>query len=245
MGYNIELEGQVAVVTGAAQGIGAAIAKKLAKAGAQVVINDVCDKELAEPVLHECEKAGKKPYYINCNIADEESVNKMFQVIQEKFGRVDILVNNAGIVSDWDKSYAVNVKGTYYCCEAAKPYLEKTKGSIVILTSASVFNGGTGIPQYIGTKAGTYGLTLFFAREYAHLGIRVNGVAPAAIMSQMLVDRFGCEAAIHEHYKYIMPMGRIGYPDDIANVVLFLSCELSGYLCGEVLIADGGRMHVG
>lgn len=245
MGYHIKLEGQVAVVTGAAQGIGAAIARKFAEAGAQVVINDVCTREQAETILSECEKAGKRPYYIRCDIADEESVQKMFHEIGERFGRVDILVNNAGIVSDWDKSYAVNVKGTYFCCEAAKPYLEVSKGRIVILTSASIFNGGTGIPQYIGTKAGTYGLTLFFAKEYAHAGIRVNGVAPAVIMSKMLADRFRSEAAVHEHYKDIMPMGRIGYPDDIANVVLFLSCELSGYLCGEVLVADGGRMRVG
>lgn len=245
MGYNIELEGQVAVVTGAAQGIGAAIAKKLTKAGAQVVINDVCTREQADTILSECEQVGKRPYYIRCNIADEESVHRMFDEISETFGRVDILVNNAGIVSDWEKSFAVNVKGTYFCCEAAKPYLEVSKGRIVILTSASIFNGGTGIPEYIGTKSGTYGLTMFFAKEYAHAGIRVNGVAPAVIMSKMLSRRFGSETAVQEHYKDIMPMGRIGYPDDIANVVLFLCCELSDYLCGEVLIADGGRMHVG
>ena len=93
------------------------------------------------------------------------------------------------------QSYAINAKGTYYCSEAAKPYLEKTKGTIIILTSASVFSGGTGIPQYVTTKAGSYALTLFLAREYAKAGIRVNGIAPAVIMSKMLVERFGSEEA--------------------------------------------------
>ena len=169
----------------------------------------------------------------------------MITDIVVQYGRLDILVNNAGIVADWDKSYAVNTKAMYYCCEAARPYLEKTKGCIVILTSASVFSGGTGYPQYNVTKAGCYALTLFLAKNYAKYGIRVNGVAPAVIMSKMLVTRFGSEDAIFEHYKNIMPLGKIGYPEDIANIVLFLACELSSYMTGEVLIADGGRMHIG
>lgn len=245
MGYLVDLDGQVALVTGSGQGIGAAIAQKLSAAGCQVVINDVCEESLAENTLQECEQAGKRPYYIKCDISDEEQVQKMIQKIIDKYGRLDILVNNAGIVADWDKSYAVNTKAMYYCCEAARPHLEKTKGRIVILTSASVFSGGTGFPQYNVTKAGCYALTLFLARNYAKLGIRVNGVAPAVIMSKMLVTRFGSEEAIHEHYKDIMPLGKIGMPEDIANIVLFLCCELSNYMTGEVLIADGGRMHIG
>lgn len=245
MAYVINLEGQVALVTGAGQGIGAAIAKKLAESGAQVVINDVCDPRIVEETLVDCESVGKRPLYIRCDISDEAQVQVMIDQIVEKYGRLDILVNNAGIVADWDKSFEVNTKAMYYCSEAAKPHLAKVGGRIVILTSASVFSGGTGYPQYNVTKAGCYALVLFLARNYAKLGIRVNGIAPAVIMSKMLVTRFGSEEAIFEHYKDIMPMGRIGYPEDIANITLFLSCELSRYMTGEVLIADGGRMHIG
>ena len=245
MGYTIHMEEQVALITGDGQGIGAAIAKKLSEAGAQIVINDVCEESVAKEVMEQCAAFGKKPHFIRCDISDENQVKEMIAQIIELYGRLDILVNNAGIVADWDKSYAVNTKAMYYCCEAAKPYLEKTKGRIVILTSASVFSGGTGYPQYNVTKAGCYALTLFLARNYAKSGIRVNGVAPAVIMSKMLVTRFGSAEAVREHYKNIMPMGQIGYPEDIANIVLFLSCELSDYMTGEVLIGDGGRMHIG
>lgn len=245
MSYQINLEGKVAVITGAAQGIGAAIVKKFVQAGAQTVILDVYDVEAVQEFLSAMEEQGKRPLYYRCDISDESKVKDVFGDIVKICGRIDILVNNAGIVSDWDKSYAVNTKGVYYCSEAAKPYLKEVQGNILILTSASVFSGGTGIPQYVSTKAGAYALTLFLAREYAKEGIRVNGIAPAVIMSKMLVTRFGSEEAVKEHYKTIMPLGRIGQPEDIANIALFLSSEMAGYLCGEVLIADGGRMHIG
>lgn len=244
MSYLIDLDGQTAIVTGGAQGIGAAIARILTKAGMQVVIIDVCDEDRAE-VIKECSSIGRRPLYCKCDISDEIQVKRMFSQVQERFGRLDVLVNNAGIVADWDKSYAVNTKGTYYCCEAARPLLAKTKGKIVILTSASVFSGGTGVPQYNVTKAGCYALTLFLARNYAIDKIRVNAIAPAVIMSDMLKTRFGSEEAVLEHYRNVMPLGDIGYPEDIANITLFLSCGLSDYLTGEVLIADGGRMQIG
>ena len=149
MSYQIDMEGKVAVVTGAAQGIGAAIAQKYVEAGAQTVILDVCDETQIQGFLDELAQLGKRPAYWHCDVSDEERVKEVFQTIAEQYGRIDILVNNAGVVANWDVSYAINAKGTYYCSEAAKPYLEKTQGNIVILTSASVFSGGTGIPQYV------------------------------------------------------------------------------------------------
>ena len=245
MSYEIDMGGKVAVVTGAAQGIGAAIAEKLTQAGAQTVILDVCQEEQVQALLDKTEKTGKRAGYRQCDISKEEKVKQVFEEIADTYGRVDVLVNNAGVVADWNTSYQVNALGTYYCSEAARPYLEKTKGNIVILTSASVFSGGTGIPQYVTTKAGSYALTRFLAREYARLGIRVNGIAPAVVMSKMLATRFGSEEAAREHYKSVMPLGRMGEPEDIASVALFLASDMASYLCGEVLIADGGRMHIG
>lgn len=245
MSCKIDMEGMVAVVTGAAQGIGAAIAAKYVQAGAQTIILDVYREEEMFDFLKQMESQGMRPLYYRCDISDEAKVQEVFQKIADTCGRMDILVNNAGIVADWDKSYEVNTKGTWYCSEAAKPYLKETGGNIVILTSASVFSGGTGIPQYVATKAGSYALTMFLAREYAKEGIRVNGIAPAVIMSKMLATRFGSEQAVREHYKEVMPLGKVGEPEDIANIALFLSSSMANYLCGQVLIADGGRMHIG
>lgn len=245
MSCKIDMEGMGAVVTGAAQGIGAAIAAKYVQAGAQTVILDVCGEEEILDFLNQMEAQGKRPLYYRCDISDEDKVAEVFRNIADTCGRIDILVNNAGIVSDWNKSYEVNTKGTWYCSEAARPYLKKVSGNIVILTSASIFSGGTGIPQYVATKAGSYALTMFLAREYAKEGIRVNGIAPAVIMSKMLATRFGSEQAVREHYKQVMPLGKVGEPEDIANIALFLSSSMASYLCGEVLIADGGRMHIG
>lgn len=245
MSYQINLENKVAVVTGAAQGIGAAIAEKYAQAGARVAVLDICDYSCVAAFMEKLCSYGHEAVYYPCDVSKEEAVHTVFEEIAEKLGGIDILANNAGVVADWDKSYAINVKGVYYCSEAAKPYLEQARGNIVILTSASVFSGGTGIPQYVTTKAGSYALTMFLAREYAKSGVRVNGIAPAVIMSKMLVERFGSEEAVREHYKTVMPLGRMGEPEDIANIALFLSCDLSRYLCGEILIADGGRMHIG
>ncbi len=245
MAYEIDLSKQVALVTGGGQGIGAAIATVLSWAGAQVVICDISEETAVSEVLAKTAALGFKAHYINCDISDETQVQKMIDVIDATFGRLDILVNNAGINSDWDSSYAVNTKGMYYCCDLAKDLLSKSKGRIVNITSASVFTGGTGFPAYNVTKAGCYALTMFFARNYAKLGIRVNGIAPAVIMSKMIIDRFGSEEKIYEHYKDIMPLGRIGYPQDIANIVLFLVSDLSAFMTGEILFADGGRMHIG
>lgn len=245
MSYQINMEGKVAAVTGAARGIGAAIIEMFVQAGAQTVILDVCEEGQVKAFLDKMEGIGKRPGYRKCDVSKEEQVKRIFDEIADTYGGLDILVNNAGIVADWNTSYEVNTLGTYYCSQAARPHLEKTRGTIVILTSASVFSGGTGIPQYVATKAGSYALTLFLAREYAKFGIRVNGIAPAVVMSKMLAERFGSEEAAREHYKSVMPLGKMGEPKDIASVALFLASDMASYLCGEVLIADGGRMHIG
>jgi len=108
-----------------------------------------------------------------------------------------------------------------------------------------VLTGGTGIPQYVATKAGAYSLTRYLAKTYAPSGILVNGVMPAVIMSDMIMTRYKNEAEMIAHYTPQMPVRRIGYPEDVARVVLFLCSELSSFICGEIIVVDGGRMHVG
>ncbi len=246
MPYAIDLSGQVAIVTGAARGIGAATAKILARAGSQVVIDDVVAEETVQPLLDDIAAAGPRPCYIREDISSVEGARRLVQQTLEHFSRVDILINNAGVVADWDKSYDVHVKGLFYCSEAVKDHMAaRGSGRIVNLTSTCAFSGGTGIPQYVATKGGAFSLTRYLARTYAPLGILVNGVMPAVIMSDMIMTRYATQEEMINHYVPMMPVRRIGYPEDVAGVVLFLCSELSGFLCGQVIVADGGRMHVG
>lgn len=246
MAYTIDLNNQVAIITGAAKGIGKATAKLLTQAGAQVVIDDIVSLEKITPVIDEISRFGKKPYYIQKDISIEENTRDIVSEVLDQFSRVDILVNNAGVVADWDKSYAIHVKGLYYCSRAVKePMVKQGSGRIINITSTCVFSGGTGIPQYVATKAGAYSLTRYLAKTYAPLGILVNAVMPSVIMSDMIMTRYASEEEMIAHYIPQMPIKRIGYPEDVANIVLFLSSELSSYVCGEIIIADGGRLHIG
>ena len=246
MAYTIDLNNQVAIITGAAKGIGKATAKLLTQAGAQVVIDDIVSIEKITPVIDEISGFGKKPYYIQKDISIEENTIDMVTEVLDQFSRVDILVNNAGVVADWDKSYAIHVKGLHNCSEAVKePMAKQDGGRIINITSTCVFSGGTGIPQYVATKAGAYSLTRYLAKTYAPLGILVNAVMPAVIMSDMIMTRYSSEEEMIAHYIPEMPIKRIGYPGDVANVILFLSSELSSYICGEIIVADGGRLNVG
>jgi NAD(P)-dependent dehydrogenase (short-subunit alcohol dehydrogenase family) len=246
MPYSIDLSEKVSIVTGAAKGIGAATAYILAQAGAQVVIDDLVTKDAIEPVLDRISQVGARPYYIRQDISEEENAQAMVHETLERFSRVDILINNAGVVAGWEKSFNVHIMGVYYCSEAVKSHMaERGNGRIVNLTSTCAHSGGTGIPQYVATKGGAYSLTRYLARTYAPLGILVNGVMPAVIMSDMIMTRYKTKEEMIEHYTPIMPIRRIGYPEDIAGIILFLCSELSGFLCGEIIVADGGRMHIG
>ena len=246
MTYSIDFTGKTALITGAAKGIGKATAKILAKAGAQVIIDDILPEDKLDPVLEEIENEGLKPFYIRKDISTEENCRELIKESLEKSGRIDFLINNAGIVADWDKSYAVHVKGLHFCSEAVKEHMaERESGRIVNITSTCVLTGSTGIPQYVATKAGAYSLTRYLAKTYAPLGILVNAVMPAVIMSEMIMTRYESEEEMINHYIPQMPVRRIGYPKDVANIVLFLCSELSSFICGEIIVADGGRMHVG
>ncbi|HUV16263.1 MAG TPA: SDR family oxidoreductase [Pelolinea sp.] len=246
MSYAIDLSEKVAIVTGAAKGIGLATARTLAEAGAQVVIDDIINPEDAKPVLEEIGMKCLMPYYIQKDISFEKNAHELIREVLETFGRIDILVNNAGVVADWDKSYDVHVKGLYFCSDAVHEHMAKRgNGRIINITSTCVFTGGTGIPQYVASKAGAYSLTRYLAKTYAPEGILVNGVMPSVILSDMIMTRYKTEEEMINHYTPQMPVRRIGYPEDVAGVVLFLCSELSNFICGEVIVVDGGRMHIG
>jgi 3-oxoacyl-[acyl-carrier protein] reductase len=243
----VELSGKVALVTGSAQGIGKAIALLLAKNGADVVVSDI-NLEKAQETANEIEGMGRRSLAIKVNVADLTEVERMLEAIVEQFGRIDILVNNAGITrdrlilrmteEDWDAVLNVNLKGTFNCTKAAIRYMSKQKsGKIVSIASVSGEMGNPGQANYAASKAGVIGFTKTIAREFAARGINVNAIAPGYIQTPM-TDAIPEKA--NEALKQMIPMERLGRPEDVAQAVLFLVSENSSYITGQVINVNGG-----
>ena len=243
----MELAGKVALVTGAAQGIGKAIALLLAKNGAEVVVSDI-NLEKAQETANEIQGMGRRSFAIKVNVTDLKDVERMVGAIVEQFGRIDILVNNAGITrdrlilrmteEDWDAVLDVNLKGTFSCTKAVIRYMSKQKsGKIVSIASVSGEMGNPGQANYAASKAGVIGFTKTIAREFAGRGINVNAIAPGYIQTPM-TDAVPEKAK--EELKRMIPMERLGQPEDVAQAVLFLVSENSSYITGQVLNVNGG-----
>ena len=243
----MKLKGKVALVTGAAQGIGKAVALLLARNGADIVVSDV-NLEKAEETAREIEGLGQRALATKTNVADANDVERMVQAALERFGRIDILVNNAGITrdklllrmsdEDWDAVLGVNLKGTFLCTRAViRPMAKQKSGKIVNIASVVGAMGNAGQANYGASKAGVIGFTKTVAREYAPRGINVNAIAPGYIetpMTEALPDK------AKEELKRLIPMDRLGKPEDVAEAVLFLVSEASNYITGQVLHVNGG-----
>lgn len=246
MGYCIELENQVAIVTGAVSGIGAGIALKLAKAGADIAIVDIKEKATEEQVIKEIEALGKNAMYIQADLSIEGNGTKVVQDVVARFGRIDIVVNNAALPSeDWHKAINVNVISPLELIEeSAKDMEMRNYGRVINITSSSVNSGGTPIPQYVSTKGALDAMTRFLAKRYAPKGILINSVAPGPVLTDMIQKRYTPQQ-FSEHYIHQMPINRYLVPDDIAGAVLFLASDLCSAMCGENLLCDGGRVRLG
>ncbi len=243
----MKLKGKVALVTGAAQGIGRSIALLLARNGADIVVSDV-NLEKAEETSREIEAMGSKAMAIKVDVSHWEEVEKMVDSILEKFGKIDILINNAGITrdklilrmteEDWDAVLNVNLKGTFNCTKAVVRHMAKQRsGKIVSIASVVGEMGNAGQANYSASKAGVIGLTKTIAREFAQRGINVNAIAPGYIetpMTEVLPEK------VKEELKRLIPMERLGKPEDVAEAVLFLVSEESNYITGQVLNVNGG-----
>jgi 3-oxoacyl-[acyl-carrier protein] reductase len=243
----LKLTGKVALVTGAAQGIGKAIALLLARNGADIVVSDI-NLEKAEETAKEVRSIGQKAMAVRVDVANWNDVERMVEVILEKFAKIDILVNNAGITrdklilrmtdEDWDAVLNVNLKGTFHCTKAVVRHMAKQRsGKIVNIASVVGEMGNAGQANYSASKAGVIGLTKTIAREYAQRGIHVNAVAPGYIetpMTEALPEK------AKEELKKLIPMERLGKPEDVAEAVLFLASEESSYVTGQVLNVNGG-----
>jgi len=243
----MSLQGKIALVTGAAQGIGRDIALALATDGADVAICDV-NLEAAQKTAGDIEAKGRKSLALKANVAASAEVIAMVDQVVEKFGRIDILVNNAGITrdglilrmkdEDWDLVMSINLKGSFLCTKAALKFMTKQRGGTIINIASIVgAMGNAGQANYVASKAGLIGLTKTIAREYANRGITANAVAPGFIdtaMTQALSDNVKTELS-----KQI-PLGKLGTPEDVANAVRFLASPWAGYITGQVLHVNGG-----
>ena len=244
----MQLEGQVALITGAGGGIGAAIADALASAGAAVVINDVVEAA-AQKVADEVAAAhGVETMISTANITDAEQVQAMADEVMARFGRIDILVNNAGITRDgllvrmdeqaWDLVLDVNLKGAFLCTRAvARPMMKARGGRIVNMASVSGVGGNVGQANYSASKGGLIALTKTTAQELAGRGITCNALAPGFIETAM--TRELSEEARAAWLERI-PLRRPGTSEDVAQAVLFLAGPGATYITGQVLNIDGG-----
>ena len=241
------LNGRIAVVTGAAQGIGRVIALLLAERGASLVLCDI-DLEAAGETAKEIEDKGSKCVALKSDVSDLRDAEKIVKQAVEHFGSLDILVNNAGITKDnvllrmkeeqWDQVMAVNLKGTFNVTKAAiKVMLRKKSGKIINIASITGLMGNAGQANYSASKAGVIGFTKAVAREYADRGITVNAVAPGFIATAM-TDAIP-EKEREELVKQI-PMKRLGTPEDVANAVYFLASDAASYITGHVVGVNGG-----
>ena len=243
------LEGKIAIVTGAAQGIGKAIALCFAREGADVIISDI-NKEKAEEVAGEIESLGRRSLSLAVDVTDDEEIGKAVTKSLDKFNRIDILVNNAGITkdallvrmkhSDWEDVINTNLTGVFNWMKAcAKPMMKQKCGRIVNISSIIGLVGNAGQGNYAASKAGILGLTKAAARELAPWHINVNALAPGFIATQM-TEKLPEE--IKKKMLSSVPIGRWGKPEEVARAVLFLVCEMASYITGQVMNVDGGMV---
>ncbi len=242
------LSGRTAIVTGAAQGIGLAIAQVLSGAGARIVLADR-DEQQVEQAAAGLAAQGREVLPVRCDVTAEADVDGLVARCGEAYGRVDVMVNNAGItrdatmrkmpVGDFRAVIDVHLLGTWLGCRAAARIMrEQRSGSIVNISSIAGKIGNVGQTNYAAAKAGIIGLTKAAAKEVAHTGVRVNAIQPGLIATPMTS---GMRPDIWQRKIDAIPLGRAGEPAEVANVVLFLASDLATYLTGAVLEVTGGR----
>lgn len=247
----MSLQGKVAIVTGAAQGIGRAIAETLAQHGADIVVADL-DPGRSQDTVEAVSKLGRRALNVKVNVADWDDVKSMTDQVLKDWGKIDILVNNAGVTrdgllvrmkeEDWNLVLSVNLNGTFHCTKAVLQAMSKQRsGRIVNIASIVGAIGNAGQANYAASKAAVIGFTKTVAREYASRMITVNAVAPGFIDTAMT---HGLSPEVKEALQKQIPLGRLGQPSDVAEAVRFLVSEEAGYITGQVLHVNGGMLMV-
>jgi 3-oxoacyl-[acyl-carrier protein] reductase len=241
--------GRVALVTGASQGIGRACALKLAQCGATLALAARSHEKLKQ-LEGEIAATGSKAGAFPMDVGDEEQIKSTFKAVLAQFGKIDILVNNAGITrdqlvmrmkrADWDNVLNTNLTSAYLCTQQAMGSMLKQRwGRIINITSVFGQTGQAGQANYASSKAGLIGLTMAIAREVGSRNITCNGVAPGFIETAMTS---GLEDEFKQNAVKMIPLGRVGTPEDVANAVAFLASEEASYITGHVLNVNGGML---
>lgn len=242
------LQGKTALVTGASRGIGKAVALRMAQEGANVAVVYAGNQQKAQQAVEELTALGVKAQAYCCNVADFDAVKELVNQVIVDFGGIDILVNNAGVVKDgmvlsmkqedFDQVIDVNLKGAFNLIKHTySHFMKKRAGRIINLTSVVGLSGNAGQANYASAKAGLIGLTKSVAKELAGRGVTCNAIAPGFIDTDMTA---GLSEKIKEHYLTIIPMKRLGAPEDVANTAVFLASDSARYITGEVIRVDGG-----
>ena len=241
---------KVVIITGGGAGIGQATARAFAREGAQVVVADIVEADGRETVSG-IEKNGGKAFYVALDAAKAESVNALVNTTVERFGRLDVLFANAGILDGmasctqttdevWNSVIGINLSGYFYAARAALPHLAKTRGNIVMTASAASLGGMAAGTAYTASKHGIAGLVSQIACEVAAQGVRVNAVAPGAILTKLARSLPNLDELTQGFVKAVTPLGRWGEPEEIAEPVLFLASDAASFITGTLLRVDGG-----
>ena len=239
---------KIALVTGGTKGLGKAIALWFAREGARVAISYASDDESASDTEKELKDLAENSLVMKADISIAAEARKMIESVIDLWGHVDILVNNAGIIrdkmlmflneEDWDRVLDVNLKGTYLCSRLViKSMIAQRSGRIINMTSPSALTGRVSQTNYAASKGGVISFSKSLSKEVARLGITVNAVCPGVISTPM-IDNLSRKTK--EDLLHMIPAGKFGEPDDIAQAVLFLASEKAGYITGQVLTVDGG-----
>ncbi len=238
-------ERKIALITGGSRGIGFSCAKELAKAGCDIIINDICDEATAKPAIDEIKGLGVDAWFYQFDVSNDEQVQTAVEKMIAEHGKIDILLNNAGITKDglfvkmgaeqWERVIKINLGSAYYVTHAVIKHMMKARqGSIINMSSVVGLHGNAGQANYSASKAGLIGLTKTLAKEFGKRNIRVNAVCPGFIQTAMTADLGNTD-----EYMKLIPMGRLGTPEDIAKVVKFLALD-TDYVTGQAIEVSGG-----
>ncbi len=241
------LQDKVSLITGAARGIGKAIAMKLAAEGSNIAICDV-DEEGLNKAFHQLQQSGSEVLIGKVDVTKFDEVQAFIQKILDKFGRIDILINNAGITrdsllvrmgeSDWDAVLDINIKGTFNCTKAtAKPMMKQRGGRIINISSIIGITGNAGQANYAASKGGIIAFTKSVAKELASRNINVNAIAPGFIETEMTLK---LSEEVRNNILKLIPLGKFGQAGNVADLALFLVSDDSTYITGQVVRVDGG-----
>ena len=252
MNLKANLSDRVALVTGAGRGIGKAIAMALADAGAQVCINDI-NPDTARDTADKIRAQGGQAFDYAADVSNRMQVGPMIEATRDRWGRLDILVNNAGVEPkasvlslddwDWERTINVNLRGTFICTQLAGRVMHDQGGGVVV-NVASIAGHKSPLPNasaYCASKAGVVGFTRECAREFAAYNIRVNAVCPGVIVTPM-TEKSRDNPDVMRKWLDDIPQHRLGEPEEIASVVLFMCSDAASYLTGQALVVDGGKV---